>query len=185
VKILFSEEVTTKPSIEIKTGETLSQDEIRKILSLLTDAFEEDFEPFLQSFKQPTHVIAKLGDKLVSHALWITRWLQVSDYPLLHTAYVEAVATEGSHRRSGYATLVMARLNQEIQDYDIGALSPADTTLYARLGWEYWQGPLYSRKEDQFILVPNETAMILRTKNTPGLNTHAPLSIEWREGEVW
>jgi aminoglycoside 2'-N-acetyltransferase I len=177
--------VTDEPTIDVKTGEALSQDEINKILTLCSNAFEEDYEPFLQTFTQPIHVVAKLGTKLVSHALWITRWLQVGDSPLLCTAYVEAVATERSYRGRGYATLVMARLGQEIQSYEIGALSPADTSLYTRLGWEYWQGPLYARKEGRLIPIPGETAMILRTSKTPVLNTHAPLSIEWREMEVW
>jgi hypothetical protein len=79
----------------------------------------------------------------------------------------------------------MRRLGQEIQDYDIGALSPADTSLYKRLGWEYWQGSLYARKQGRLIPIPGETAMVLRTSSTLPLNIHAPLSIEWREGEVW
>ncbi len=177
--------MTDKPSIEITAGEALSRNEVNEILTLCSEAFEEDFEPYLQTFNDPIHVMAKLDTKLVSHALWITRWLQVGDSPLLRTAYVEAVATKQSLRRRGYATLVIAQVNHQIQDYDIGALSPADTSLYIRLGWEYWKGPLYTRKDDQLILVPNETAMILRTKNTPALNIHEPISIEWREGEVW
>ena len=174
-----------EPSIEVKTGEALSQDEVNEILTLCSDAFEEDFKPYLQTFSHPTHVLARINGKLASHALWITRWLQVGDPPTLRTAYVEAVATENAHRGRGYATLVMQRLNQEIQRYDIGALSPADTGLYARLGWEYWQGPLYARKDGRLIPVPDETAMILRTLKTPALNIHAPISIEWREGEIW
>lgn len=177
--------MTGKLSIDLKSGEALSQDEINEILTLCSNAFEEDFKPFLQTFTQPIHVVAKLGTKLVSHALWITRWLQAGDSPLLRTAYVEAVATERSYRRRGYATLVMARLGQEIQSYEIGALSPAETSLYTRQGWEYWQGPLYARKEGRLIPIPGETAMILRTPKTPAMNTRAPLSIEWREKEVW
>jgi len=177
--------VTDKLTIEIKSDHGLTRDEVNAILTLCSDAFEEDYEPYLQTFYYPTHVLAKLNTKLVSYALWYTRWMQVDNGPLLRTAYVEAVSTGRSFRGHGYATLVMRCLNQEIQAYDIGALSPADTSLYTRLGWEYWQGPLYARKEGRLIPIPGETAMILRTSKTSTLNIHAPLSIEWREGEVW
>jgi hypothetical protein len=29
------------------------------------------------------------------------------------------------------------------------------------------------------------TVMILKTKSTPALNTNAPISAEWRRGELW
>jgi aminoglycoside 2'-N-acetyltransferase I len=177
--------MTASLSIEIKGGDALSLDEYTAVLTLCSDAFEEEMEPYFRTFSHPIHVLAVLDGKLISHALWITRWLQLGDFPLLRTAYVEAVATDESFRRHGYSSHVLSRLQREIQDYDIGALSPAETSLYERLGWEYWQGPLYARKDDELILLPDETAMILRTSNTPALNIQAPLSIEWREGEIW
>lgn len=177
--------MTASLSIEIKGGDALSLDEYTAVLTLYSEAFEEEMEPYFRTFSHPIHVLAVLDGKLISHALWITRWLQLGDFPLLRTAYVEAVATDESFRRRGYSSHVLSRLQREIQDYDIGALSPAETSLYERLGWEYWQGPLYARKDDELILLPDETAMILRTSNTPALNIQAPLSIEWREGEIW
>jgi aminoglycoside 2'-N-acetyltransferase I len=172
-------------SIEVKPSGYLFPNEYNEIISLCSRAFEEDFTLYLQVFDDPIHILCKYEGKLVSHVLWITRWLHVEDLPLLRTAYVEGVATEEAYRRKGYATSIMQRLTDEIQDYDIAALSPADTTLYARLGWEYWQGPLYARKDGGLVLVPDETAMILRTSKTPDLDIHKPISIEWREGEVW
>lgn len=171
--------------VEVKEGDTLTQHEIKEIVDLCSRAYEEPFAPYLESFKNPVHVLGKLGDVLVSHALWITRWLQIEGSLPMRTAYVEAVATEEAQRGKGYASTVMTCLADQIQDYAIAALSPAETTLYSRLGWEFWQGPLYIRKEGQWLLVPDEAAMILRTENSPELDTHAPISIEWREGEVW
>ena len=64
--------------------------------------------------------------------------------------------------------------------------APAKTTLYARLGWEYWQGPLFHRKNGKLIRDPvDEALMILRLPKTPDLNLSLPISVEWREGEVW
>jgi aminoglycoside 2'-N-acetyltransferase I len=174
-----------KLTIEVKPKDSLSQDETNQIASLCSQAYEEDYAPYLKSFDKPTHVLGVLDSKLVCHALWITRWLQMEAGTTLRTAYVEAVATEASYRHLGYASFIMQRLAEEIQDYDIGALSPADTSLYARLGWEYWQGPLFARKDSTWILEPGENAMILRTSQTPALDLLQPISIEWREGDVW
>ena len=174
-----------KVSIKVKSGNSLSQNEIREVIDLCSRAFEEDFSSYLDEFGDPVHVLAKLDDVLVSHALWITRWMEIKDLARLRTAYVEGVATEEIHHGKGYATAVMKRLAGEIQGYDIGGLSPADTTLYTRLGWEYWQGSLYTRKDSAWLMVPEESAMILHTPRTPSLDIQASLSIEWREGEVW
>ncbi len=172
-------------SIEIKPEKALTLEEQEAIALLFRAAFEEDYRPFQEVFINPTHILGKVGGSLVSHALWITRWLELRGQPRLRTAYVEAVMTYDVYRGNGYATLVMQHLAAEIQDYDLGALSPADTSLYARLGWEFWQGPLYGRKNREWIPIPDERVMILRTANTARLDLQAPLSIEWRDGEVW
>jgi aminoglycoside 2'-N-acetyltransferase I len=172
-------------SIEIKPGGVLTPQEQEAIANLFEAAFEEAYEPFQEVFTDPTHILGKVDGKLVSHALWITRWLALQGRPALRTAYVEAVATDQAYRKRGYATQIMACLAAQIQDYALGGLSPADTSLYARLGWEFWQGPLFGRKDGKWIPIPGEQAMILRTRNTPELDLHAPLSIEWRDGEVW
>lgn len=171
--------------IETRPGDGLSQDETEAFEALFNQAFEEDYQPYKDVFKDPIHILGKLDGRLVSHALWVTRWLKVKDQPMLRTAYVEAVATDADYRRLGYATQIMQTLAKEIQGYDLGALSPADTSLYARLGWEFWQGPLYARKDGDWVLERGESAMILRTPKTPALDLHTPISIEWRPGEVW
>ncbi len=163
----------------------LNSNDYQAIIDLCSRAYEEDYAPYMEMFDDPVHVLAKLDGKLVSHALWITRWLRIGDQALLRTAYVEGVATELEYRGEGYATRVIKRLHEKIQDYDIGGLSPAETRLYSRLGWEYWQGPLYGRRGDELIHFPDEEAMILRLPNTPEIDLDAPASIEWREGEVW
>jgi aminoglycoside 2'-N-acetyltransferase I len=172
-------------TITIKPGDSLSQVEYTEILELCSRVFEEDYAPYLKTFQEPVHVLGSLDGVLVSHALWITRWMQIGEGPLLRTAYVEGVVTDEEYCCCGYASKVMGALAEQIQGYDLGGLSPAETTLYARLGWEYWGGPLYVRKGDVKILVPGEAAMILRTPNTPPLDLTAPASIEWREGDVW
>ncbi len=172
--------------LEVIPGNQLSVVDRAAIVDLCSRAYQEDYEPYMKTFRDPVHLLGWLAGELVSHALWITRWLQIQGGPLWRTAYVEAVATAEACRGRGFASAVMQRLAREIVAFDIGALSPADTTLYARLGWEYWQGPLFTRTAAGWQPdPPDERVMILRLPNTPALDLHAPLSVEWREGEVW
>jgi aminoglycoside 2'-N-acetyltransferase I len=173
-------------TLEVRMRSELTQVEINEIITLCSYAYYEDYAPFMNSLDDSTHILARKNDKLVSHALWITRWLQIGNDPLLRTAYVEGVATDDSYRGLGYATAVMTRLAEEIREFDIGGLSPAKTSLYIRLGWEYWKGPLFHRKQDKRMRDPeDEQMMILRLPKTPAIDLTQPISVEWREGEIW
>jgi len=172
--------------IEAIKGKDLSSDERKAIIAFCTRAFEEDFEALFSAFGDTTHVLGYQAGMLVSHALWLTRWLQADEGPLLRTAYVEAVATEKAFRGLGYASAIMKRVEEEIQGYDLGALSPFSVAYYERLGWELWRGPLYIRTEKGLVSTPSdEHVMILRLPQTPALDVNVSLSAEWREGELW
>jgi aminoglycoside 2'-N-acetyltransferase I len=178
--------INDKPTLEVIPKDQLSETDCYEIIALCSQAFEEDFRPYLDSFEAPIHILARQEGRLASHALWITRWLQVENGPVLRTAYVEGVVTDKRFRGQGLATCVMKHLAGEIKDFDLGGLSPAETTLYARLGWEYWQGPLFHRKAGKLIPDPaDETLMILRLTKTPELDLSKAISVEWREGEIW
>lgn len=173
--------------LEIKLVEmgALSPAEWAEVLALCNRAYEEDLEPLFETFEGGTHVLGSLSGSIVSHAMWVTRWLQPGDGPLLRTAYVEMVATDPPYQRRGFASLVMERLAEGIADFDLGGLSPAFPLMYARLGWEFWRGPLFIRRSDRLIPTPDEDVMILRLPKTPPLDLEAPLSVEWRAGELW
>jgi len=98
---------------------------------------------------------------------------------------VEAVATDERYRSRGFASAIMERLAKEISQFDLGALCTGSPDFYARLGWQLWQGPLFIRTREGLIPTPNEKVMVLFLPNTPVLNLEAPLSAEWREGELW
>ncbi len=173
-------------TLQILRGQDLSARQESDVINLCARAYEEDFEPLFRTFTGATHILAHLEGALVSHALWVTRWLQPRGLPILRTAYIEAVATEKAFRGLGYATQVMQQVAQEISAFELGGLSPADTTLYAHLGWEFWRGPLSIRTDRGLLPTPNEQVMILRLPATPSsLDLDASLSAEWREGELW
>lgn len=175
-----------KLTLKIVLKSHLTETESAEIIALCSQAYEEDYTPYMATFEDSCHILARHEGLLVSHACWITRWLQIGSGPLMRTAYVEGVATDEHHRSQGFATAVMERLATEIKDFEIGGLSPAETSLYTRLGWEYWRGPLFHRKDGQLIRDPaDESVMILRLAKTPDLDLSLPISVEWREGEVW
>lgn len=80
--------------IEVIKGKDLSSDKKKAIIAFCNRAFEENLEPFFSAYAGLTHVLGYRAGTLVSHALWVTRWLQADKGPILRTAYVEAVATE-------------------------------------------------------------------------------------------
>ena len=159
--------------------------EIRALCKRAYAIYDVDLEPLFQTFTDTTHVIGWWGSVIVSHAMWVTRWLQPGNQPALRTAYVEMVATEPQFQGRGFATAVMDRLATVIHDFELGGLSPAEPMLYTKLGWVSWQGPLSIRTQDGLISTPDGSVMILRLPKTPPLDLTSPLSAEWRDGELW
>ncbi|MFN8583172.1 MAG: GNAT family N-acetyltransferase [Gemmatimonadaceae bacterium] len=142
-------------------------------------------QPVFDTFGGAEHVLGWERGRLVAHAMWIRRWLQPLGWAPLATAYVELVATHPNDRNRGYATAIMERVAAEIADEEWGALSPATEGLYSRLGWQVWSGPLFVRTPDGLKSTPDDHVMVLPLLRTPALDMQAPLSIEWRPGEVW
>lgn len=178
--------MNTRLTIQVVPSAHLSDADRKTIIALCNRAYEDDLEPLFDTFVGATHVLAYHNGHLVSHALWVTRYLQVGSGPLLRTAYIEAVATDPAYRNRGFATAIMKRIADEIGDYELAALSPSSVAFYERLGWELWRGPLFIRTETDVLPTPaDEQVMILRLPKTPPLDPNAPLSAEWRTGELW
>lgn len=171
--------------VEVLHVNQLTSQQLSEIHALCNRAYNTDLESLFQTFTDVTHVIGYWGSAIVSHAMWVTRWLQPGSQPPLRTAYVEMVATEPQFQGRRFATALMRRLATAIQEFELGGLSPAEPTLYTKLGWVFWQGPLFIRTEDGLISTPDGSVMILRLPKTPFLDLTLPLSAEWREGELW
>lgn len=173
--------------IQIRRNDQLSRPERAQLVDLCTAAYEEEFSGYFDLLPPDTmHVVLSLDGEPISHAAWVTRWLQAGQAPLLRTAYVESVATLPGYQRQGYGARVMRQLQSLIVDYDLGGLSPSEPAFYEKLGWEMWRGPLFIRADGALLPTPDEQVMILRLPATPpALDLTAALSAEWREGEVW
>lgn len=171
--------------VALFSSENLEAPLREQVYALCERAYEEDLRPLFAAYQPAEHLLGWLDGRLVSHLMWVRRWLQVGDGPLLRTAYIEMVATEPEFQRRGYAAALMRRAAEEIRDFDLGGLSPFSVEYYSRLGWELWRGPLAVRTPRGLRPTPDEEVMILRLPNTPPLDLEAQLSAEWREGEVW
>jgi aminoglycoside 2'-N-acetyltransferase I len=177
--------MSEKLKLEVVRSDQLAPDRLAAIRALCNRAYQEDLEHLLSTFTEATHVLGLLGETVISHAMWVTRWLQPGDGPHIRTAYVEMVATEPQFWRRGFASAVMRRLAGVIIDFELGSLCPAEPDLYAKLGWVFWRGPLFIRGREGLIPTPDERVMILRLPKSPPLDLDLPLSAEWREGEPW
>lgn len=133
------------------------------------------------------HLIATLDGETLAHASVVARELHAGGRPI-HTGYVEAVATLPAVQGRGIGTLVMGAADEHIREtYELGALGTGEHGFYARLGWQTWQGPLFVRTLDGPQRTPDEDGgiMVLTTPSTGPLDLAAPLSCDWREGDVW
>jgi hypothetical protein len=156
-----------------------------QLRALCDAAYQENLGPYFHAIGPGEHLLRWLDGELASHLMWVTRWLQPGDGPPLKTAYVELVATAPWLQRQGHATALLRHFPSQVLEFDLAALSPATERLYARLGWQFWRGPLMARSTEGVVPTPEEQVMILTLPRTPHLNLDAPLSVEWRPGEVW
>jgi predicted acetyltransferase len=156
------------------------------LVELCDTAFREDSASYFRAIGPGDHLLGWKGEALVTHLMWVERVLILDDRTPLRTAYIEQVATAPTHQRQGYATQLLGMLQPLLRDFDLAALSPATDGIYLRSGWQYWEGPLSHRRQGCLVPDPEERIMVLSLPRTsPDLNRHAPLSIEWRPGDIW
>ena len=107
---------------------------------------------------------------------------------MLRVGYVEAVATRPDVQGRGHGSSVVRAVNEHIRStYELGALSTGLPDFYRRLSWELWLGATAVRTEAGPVPTPEDDGgiMVLLTPTTPELDLHAPISCEWRPGDVW
>lgn len=173
--------------VEVIPGPALRPGSRAAILGLCRRAYEEEVDALYLAMQPVAHVLAWEGARLAAHAMWVDRRLCVGTDEPLRTAYVEFVATEPELQGRGLGTAVMRRLADEIRgDYRLAALCTGSPGFYARLGWLLWTGPLVVRtRSGTLVATPDETVMVLDVEGGLGPRREEPLSVEWREGELW
>jgi GNAT superfamily N-acetyltransferase len=179
-------------ALKIQTQRTAELDDARRkaIIRLCVEAHQEpDFENlFLYLPPDGLHIVAYLDERLVSHAVVTTRWMQPEGQAILKCAYVDAVATAPDVQGRGYGSAVMRHLADVIaSDYEIAGLETEDKIhFYTQVGWEEWRGTLAGRGENgDLTYTPDQKGiMILHLPRTPALNLDGLLTIEI-SGRIW
>ena len=133
------------------------------------------------------HVLARRDGAVVAHAAVVPRVLRVGGRPL-PVGYVEAVATDPAHQRTGLGTAVVREVGALVAEhFAMGALSTGAHGFYARLGWERWRGPTFVRRDGEDVPTPDEDdgVMVLRVARSADVDLAQPLSCDARTGDDW
>ena len=169
----------------------LRPSEVSALRRLFEAAFTEEANGFTdedwEHIVGGTHFILEEEGDIRSHASVIERELHVGEQRL-QTGYVEAVATGPADQGKGYGTAVMREVGAHIDRiYELGGLDTGVPAFYERLGWVVWKGPTFVRTETGLIRTAEEdgAVMVRRTPRSPALDPTAPISCEWRSGDVW
>lgn len=163
------------------------------IRALLVAAFEREGED--EAFSDDDwahalggmHFVLDVDGEIVTHASVVERELHVAGRPL-RTGYVEAVGTAPGREGAGFGSMVMADVTAYIRGaFELGALGTGRHHFYERLGWQTWTGPASVRTTEGLRRTPDEDGfiLVLRTPASPPLDLTAPISCDWRPGDVW
>lgn len=170
----------------------LTEPDITAIRELLVAAFgSDDDERFTDDDWDHAvggvHFVLELDDEIVTHASVVERELHVDGRPI-RTGYVEAVATAQDRQGAGFGSLVIADVTAYIREgFEFGALGTGRHGFYGRLGWLTWTGPAFVRTTEGPLRTPDEEGyiLVLPTPSSPPLDLAAPISCDWRPGDVW
>ena len=166
--------------------------EVEAIRAILWAAFDDDEEGRFTEEDWDhalggVHVVAESDGRIVAHGSVVPREIHIGGRPLA-AGYVEAVATDPGLQRTGLGTGVMREAGAIIrEDYELGVLGTGEHAFYERLGWRTWRGPSSVRTPGGDRPTPDEDGyiMVLATPSTPPLDPDAPISCDWRPGDVW
>jgi len=176
------------PKLRQATTDELRLGELIRLRALLDVAFggyftDDDWHHAVGG----THVLVEVDDIVVSHASVVPRRLELIDR-VLRAGYVESVATHPLFQRRGHAAAAMEGIASVIHDtYDIGALSTGVPEFYLNLGWERWRGMTFVNAPEGHVRTMEEDGgvLVLRTSRTGAIDLDAPITCDYRFGDVW
>jgi aminoglycoside 2'-N-acetyltransferase I len=124
-------------------------------------------------------------DAVAAHGALVMRRL-LHDGRSLRAGYVEAVAVRPDRRRAGHAATVMAALEALAPAYDVLALATSEegVALHESRGWQRWRGPTSVLAPTGIEPTPDEDGVYV-LPGRAALDLDAPLTCDWRPGDVW
>jgi aminoglycoside 2'-N-acetyltransferase I len=172
-------------------SEELSSEVIAALRGLFRAAWTDHSDEFTEQDWDHAvggvHFILEDVGNVVAHASVVRRELHTSGHRL-STGYVEAVATRLSRQRRGHGSALMREVDAYIdQTFQLGALDSGSPEFFERLGWEVWKGPTFVRTDTGLVRTGEEDGQVLvrLTPTSPGIDLSAPISCDWRPGDVW
>lgn len=173
------------------SSDELTRREVESLHALFDAAWTDPAERFTDEDWGHTfggvHFLVEKDGAVVSHASVVERVLHTGDHRLA-TGYVEAVATLPSYQRRGLASAILREVGEHLdRTFRLGALGTDLHAFYERLGWIAWRGPTFVRTDGGVVPTPEDDGYILVriTPTSPDLDLTAPVSCEWRPGDVW
>lgn len=169
----------------------LSTTEVAAIREILWAAFETGEEAMTEEDWMHAlggiHFLLEVDDRIVAHAAVVEREIQVDGRPF-RTGYVEAVATAPDRQGMGLGSRLMRDVSDHVRArFELGALGTGRHRFYERLGWRTWSGPSSVRTQAGLRPTPDDDGyiLVLTTPATAALDLSAPISCDWRVGDVW
>jgi aminoglycoside 2'-N-acetyltransferase I len=169
----------------------LSSEEVSVLRELFDAAWADDSEVFTEDDWEHAlggfHFILEDEGEIVAHASVVQRELHTAGHRLA-TGYLEAVATSPGRQRRGHGSALIKEVNDYIdRTFQLGALDTGRPAFYERVGWLLWKGPTFVRTDSGLLRTPEEDGSVLvrLTPTTPRLDLSAPISCDWRPGDVW
>jgi aminoglycoside 2'-N-acetyltransferase I len=166
----------------------LSAGVLEAVRVLLEDAFDGDFGSCNWDHALGgMHALVLEDGAPVAHASVVQRRL-LHGGRALRTGYVEGVAVRADRRGHGRGAAVMEEAERIIREgYELGALGTTEVALpfYAARGWQRWAGPTSALTPDGVVRTPDDDGGIFVLPVTAELDLSAPLTCDWRDGEVW
>jgi aminoglycoside 2'-N-acetyltransferase I len=171
----------------------LSDADVSAIRTLLWAAFPPGEEAFTEDDWEHAlgglHVILEVGEdrRIVAHAAVVEREIHVGGRPV-RAGYVEAVAVDPSAHGRGLGSLIMRDVAEYLRGrFELGVLGTGAHHFYERLGWRTWRGPSGVRVDGATIPTPDDDGyiLVLETPTSPVLDLTAPITCDWRPGDVW
>lgn len=161
-------------------AEVLSQ--ARALMALAFNRYEdEDWTHALGG----EHAYVIEDGRLIAHGSVVQRHCYLGERTL-RVGYVESVAVHPERQRQGLGAAIMAALEQLAPAYDLLALSSSarGRSLYDGRGWVPWRGTLHVLGPAGVQHLPDEEGHVL-VLGADGLDLDAPLTCDWRAGDVW
>lgn len=177
-------------SIRVAHTADLDRETLDAIAALLRDVFGDELDDHdVEHSLGGLHALAYAGDgALVGHAALVQRRL-LHQGRALRTGYVEGVAVRVDHRGQGIGGALMAPIERAITGaYELGALGATDeaAALYAARGWQLHRGEAHALTPEGVVRTPDEEGSIYLWVNAASaVDATAPLTADWRDGDVW